>query len=167
MADARGLRRGAAALVTGVDRGGKINFHLHQNINTIVRGGHAGGEVAPDAAEVEAFIARWRASEGAERASFPSFINEFCALLRIERPQPPTSDAEAVAYRFEYPVKLSGPDGPGTTGRIDLYRKVCFVMEAKQSRLRGQPKEILPAGGPATSRPARRADAAAPIAGLT
>lgn len=107
----------------------------------------SGGEVAPDAAEVEAFIARWRASEGAERASFPSFINEFCALLRIERPQPPTSDAEAVAYRFEYPVKLSGPDGPGTTGRIDLYRKVCFVMEAKQSRLRGQPKEILPAGG--------------------
>ncbi|MCP4563591.1 MAG: class I SAM-dependent DNA methyltransferase [Bosea sp.] len=97
--------------------------------------------------EVEAFIARWRASEGAERASFPSFVGELCELLRAERPQPPTSDTEAVAYRFEYPVKLSGPDGTATTGRIDLYRKTCFVMEAKQSRLRGQPKEILPAGG--------------------
>lgn len=107
----------------------------------------SGGKVAPEAAEVEAFIARWRMSEGAERASFPSFISEFCELLQMERPQPPTSDAEAVAYRFEYPVKLSGPDGTGTTGRIDLYRKICFVMEAKQSRLRGQPKEILPASG--------------------
>lgn len=101
---------------------------------------------APDATEVEAFIARWRMSEGAERASFPSFISEFCELLQIERPQPPTSDVEAVAYRFEYPVRLSGPDGSGTTGRIDLYRKRCFVAEAKQSRQRGQPKEILPAG---------------------
>ena len=107
----------------------------------------SGGKVAPDAMEVEAFIARWRASEGAERASFPSFVGELCELLRAERPQPPTSDTEAVAYRFEYPVKLSGPDGTATTGRIDLYRKTCFVMEAKQSRLRGQPKEILPAGG--------------------
>lgn len=108
----------------------------------------SGGKVAPDALEVEAFIARWRMSEGAERASFPSFIGEFCELLRMERPQPPTSDAEAVAYRFEYPVRLSGSDGSGTTGRIDLYRKRCFVAEAKQSRQRGQPKEILPAGDP-------------------
>ncbi len=105
-----------------------------------------GGGVAPDAAEVEAFIARWRISEGAERASFPSFISEFCELLRIERPQPPTSDAEAVAYRFEYPVRQFGPDGSATTGRIDLYRKSCFAMEAKQLRLKGQAKEILPAG---------------------
>lgn len=105
-----------------------------------------GDESSPDATEVEAFIVRWRMSEGAERASFPSFISEFCELLRMERPQPPTSDVEAVAYRFEYPVRLSGPDGSGTTGRIDLYRKRCFVAEAKQSRQRGQPKEILPAG---------------------
>lgn len=62
----------------------------------------SGGKVALDAMEVEIFIARWRASEGAERASFPSFISEFCELLRMERPQPPTSDTEAVAYRFEY-----------------------------------------------------------------
>jgi SAM-dependent methyltransferase len=105
-----------------------------------------GGGNSPDVTEVEAFVTRWRMSEGAERASFPSFINEFCTLLRMERPQPPTSDREAVAYRFEYPVKLCGPDGYVTTGRIDLYRKRCFVMEAKQSRLRGAPKEILPAG---------------------
>lgn len=108
----------------------------------------SGGKVAPGALEVEAFIARWRMSEGAERASFPSFIGEFCELLRIERPQPPTSNVEAVAYRFEYPVRLSGSDGSETTGRIDLYRKRCFVAEAKQSRQRGQPKEILPAGDP-------------------
>ncbi|MGX1790549.1 class I SAM-dependent DNA methyltransferase [Bosea sp. NPDC055332] len=105
-----------------------------------------GDRSSPDATEVDAFIARWRMSEGAERASFPSFINELCILLRMERPQPPTSDPEAVTYRFEYPVRQFGPDGSATTGWIDLYRKSCFVAEAKQLRLKGQPKEILPAG---------------------
>ena len=97
--------------------------------------------------EVEAFITRWRVSEGAERASYAQFLSELCRLIGVERPQPPTSDTDAVTYRFEYPVRF--PDGRGghTTGRIDLYKKGAFVLEAKQSRLKGQAKEVLPAQG--------------------
>lgn len=35
-----------------------------------------------------------------------------------------------MTYRFEYPVKFRDPAGTATTGRIDLYKKSCFVLEA-------------------------------------
>jgi SAM-dependent methyltransferase len=107
----------------------------------------SGGGAEPGDGEVEGFIARWRASEGAERAAYAQFLTEFCRLIGVETPLPPTSDAEAVTYRFEYPVKFRDPSGASSTGRIDLYKKSCFVLEAKQSRLKGQTKEILPAQG--------------------
>ncbi|SDG77791.1 class I SAM-dependent DNA methyltransferase [Bosea robiniae] len=125
----------------------------------------SGGGSEAEAA-VEAFIARWRLSEGAERAAYAQFLSEFCGLIGVEPPQPPTSDSDAVTYRFEYPVRF--PDGSGghSTGRIDLYRKGAFVLEAKQSRLKGQAKEVLPAQGalpfaePAGPRGRRGADRA-------
>ncbi|MBN9454892.1 MAG: class I SAM-dependent DNA methyltransferase [Bosea sp.] len=126
----------------------------------------SGGGSETEAAEVETFIARWRLSEGAERAAYAQFLSEFCRLIGVEPPQPPTSDSDAVTYRFEYPVRF--PDGQGghSTGRIDLYRKGAFVLEAKQSRLKGQIKEVLPAQGalpfaePAGPRGRRGADRA-------
>jgi len=101
------------------------------------------GGAKPVEDEVEAFITRWCVSEGAERASYAPFLSEFCRVIGVERPQPPTSDTDAVTYRFEYPVRF--PDGQGghTTGRIDLYKKGAFVLEAKQSRLKGRPKALL------------------------
>ncbi len=125
----------------------------------------SGGGSEAEAA-VEAFIARWRLSEGAERAAYAQFLSEFCSLIGVEPPQPPTSDSDAVTYRFEYPVRF--PDGQGghSTGRIDLYRKGAFVLEAKQSRLKGQAKEVLSAQGalpfaePAGPRGRRGADRA-------
>lgn len=126
----------------------------------------SGGGSEPAEDEVEAFIARWRVSEGAERAAYAQFLSELCLLIGVEAPQPPTSDSDAVTYRFEYPVRF--PDGQGghTTGRIDLYKKSAFVLEAKQSRLKGQAKELLPAQGalpfvePAGPRGRRGADRA-------
>ncbi|WP_199087532.1 class I SAM-dependent DNA methyltransferase [Bosea sp. ASV33] len=124
------------------------------------------GGAEPVEDEVEAFITRWRVSEGAERAAYAQFLSELCRLIGVERPLPPTSDTDAVTYRFEYPVRF--PDGQGghTTGRIDLYKKGAFVLEAKQSRLKGQAKEVLPAQGalpfaePAGPRGRRGADRA-------
>ncbi|WP_306224064.1 class I SAM-dependent DNA methyltransferase [Bosea beijingensis] len=126
----------------------------------------SGGGSESEMAAVEAFIARWRLSEGAERAAYAQFLSELCRLIGVEPPQPPTSDSGAVTYRFEYPVRF--PDGQGghSTGRIDLYRKGAFVLEAKQSRLKGQAKEVLPAQGalpfaePAGPRGRRGADRA-------
>lgn len=60
-----------------------------------------GGGAGTDVAAVDAFIAKWRVSEGAERAAYAQFLTEFCRLIGAETPLPPTSDAEAVTYRFE------------------------------------------------------------------
>ncbi|PZU84001.1 MAG: class I SAM-dependent DNA methyltransferase [Chelatococcus sp.] len=125
------------------------------------RGRAEGGDTT-----VAAFIARWSASEGAERAAYAQFLNEFCALIGVDQPEPPTSDREAVTYRFEYPVRFADSAGAGSVGRIDLYKKSAFVLEAKQSRLKGQSKEVLPAQGalpfvePAGPRGRRGADRA-------
>lgn len=92
--------------------------------------------------QIEDFIARWAASEGAERANFQSFANELCDILGVERPAPSVSTAERNVYAFERAVEFKEPDGSKSIGRIDLYKKGCFVLEAKQSRLKGRSKEI-------------------------
>jgi len=126
----------------------------------------SGGGSVPAGEEVEAFIARWRVSEGAERAAYAQFLSELCRLIGVTPPEPPTSDSDAVTYRFEYPVRFADPAGGSSLGRIDLYKKGAFVLEAKQSRLKGQAKEVLPAQGtlwpaePAGPRGRRGADRA-------
>ncbi len=79
-------------------------------------------------APIAAFIARWQASGAAERANYQLFLSELCDVLEVERPHPATADPAANAYVFEKPVPLPH----GATGRIDLYRRGCFVLEAKQ-----------------------------------
>lgn len=105
------------------------------------------GQVEAGDDSVAGFVARWSASEGAERAAYAQFLNEFCALIGVDAPQPPTSDPEAVSYRFEYPVRFPDMSAAGSHGRIDLYKRGAFVLEAKQSRLKGGRKEIMPAQG--------------------
>ncbi len=83
--------------------------------------------------KVAAFIARWSASGAAERSNFQSFLLELCDLLDLPRPDPATPDTERNAYVFERPVTFTdGASGGTSTGFIDLYRRQCFVMEAKQ-----------------------------------
>ena len=90
-------------------------------------------------ASLHAFIARWHASGAAERANYQLFLAELCAVLDVPAPDP-TSPAEAEnAYVFEKAVPLPH----GTTGRIDLYRRGCFVLEAKQGSDRPEPAAPL------------------------
>jgi hypothetical protein len=78
------------------------------------------------------FIERWAKSGAAERANFPHFLVELCDILGVPRPDPATPDASRNAYVFERAVPLHHPDGSTSTGRIDLYKRDCFVLEAKQ-----------------------------------
>lgn len=80
----------------------------------------------------EAFVERWSASGGAERANFQSFANELCALLEVERPEPACADPELNTCTFEYPVTFHHAGGTTSTGFVDLYKRNAFVMEAKQ-----------------------------------
>lgn len=79
------------------------------------------------AGNIEGFIARWAGSGGQERANYVLFVGELCEALDLPRPRPAPAD-----YCFEHPVTFVEADGTRSTGRIDLYKRDCFVLEAKQ-----------------------------------
>ncbi len=82
---------------------------------------------------VEAFIARWQHAGGTERANYQLFLTELCTLLDLPQPDPAEDDTRDNAYVFERRVTMHNPDGSERNGFIDLYRRDCFVLEAKQS----------------------------------
>ncbi|AHJ99396.1 class I SAM-dependent DNA methyltransferase [Hymenobacter swuensis] len=77
------------------------------------------------------FEARWKNSGGAERANYGLFLQDLCDLLEVPRPDPTTDDPTQDQYVLERAVQFN--DGPKkSTGRIDLYKRGCFVLETKQ-----------------------------------
>jgi hypothetical protein len=81
---------------------------------------------------VAEFVRRWHASAAAERANFHSFCNELCDLLAVPRPDPARQDERDNAYVYDKTVWFDDGDGKRTANFIDLYKRACFVMEAKQ-----------------------------------
>lgn len=84
------------------------------------------------ATDVTEFIARWQASAAAERANYQLFLTELCELLSVPQPEPTKPKVEDNAYVFERDVTFQNLDGTTSSGRIDLYKRGCFVLEAKQ-----------------------------------
>ena len=119
--------------------------------------------MSPD--PVAKFIARWSDSERAERANKDLFLTELCDLLALPHPDPAGPDSTENAYVFERAVPLHHPDGRATVGKIDLYRRACFVLEAKQTAVAARPEnqaptaddelalDLAPAGSPPAARP--------------
>jgi len=86
---------------------------------------------SPSAA-VENFIAAWQASGGAERANYQLFLSGLCDLLGVPRPEPTKPDDRDNAYVFERTVTWQHGDGGTSANFIDLYKRGCFILEAKQ-----------------------------------
>lgn len=85
--------------------------------------------------DVDAFISRWSAARGgAERANYQMFLSELCEALGLPRPDPASDDTAGNDYVFERGVKRRESEGMASTLRIDLYKRDCFILEAKQSR---------------------------------
>jgi hypothetical protein len=79
---------------------------------------------------IDVFIARWNGTEQAERANYQRFLDELCAALGL----PPLDPAKGAGgdYRYERGVTRHEADGSTSHRRIDLYKRGCFVLEAKQ-----------------------------------
>ncbi len=80
--------------------------------------------------DIAAFLTRWRGSGASERANYQLFLSELCDVLGVARPEP--SSATSRDYVFERDVRIVRDDGSESIGRIDLYKRGCFVLEAKQ-----------------------------------
>jgi hypothetical protein len=76
----------------------------------------------------DAFIAKWSGVTASELSTAQSFALDLCRLLDVPLPHP---DAEQ-QYMFERPVTFTHGDGSTSAGRIDLYKRGCFVLEAKK-----------------------------------
>ncbi|SDP53539.1 Type II restriction/modification system, DNA methylase subunit YeeA [Sulfitobacter litoralis] len=81
--------------------------------------------------QIDDFIERWLGSGGSELATAQSFAIELTELLGVPRPNVSDKDGDFLDYRFERPVTLTHT-GRKRNGRIDLYKKGHFILEAKQ-----------------------------------
>ena len=77
------------------------------------------------------FEALWKPSGGAEHANYGLFLQDLCNLIGVDRPNPTTDNPAQDTYVFERAVEFND-HGKKTTGRIDLYKRGCFVLETKQ-----------------------------------
>jgi len=82
--------------------------------------------------DIEDFIARWKETGGSEIANTQSFINELCALLDVPAPGGSKQNVRLNDYVYERSVFQDNGDGTQSFGRIDLYKRSCFILEAKQ-----------------------------------
>jgi len=79
----------------------------------------------------EDFQSRWQSAGGAERANYGLFLQDLCALLGVPQPDPTTDNPTNDAYVLERGVQFND-SGKKSLGRIDLYKRGCFVLETKQ-----------------------------------
>lgn len=83
-------------------------------------------------ADIDAFISEWRGTGGSELANTQSFINGLARLLGVDPPRGAKADDTANDYVFERRVFQDNGDGTESFGRIDCYKRGCFILEAKQ-----------------------------------
>jgi hypothetical protein len=100
------------------------------------------------------FIDRWSKSGGAERANYALFLSELCDILDVPRPNPTRPEDDDNDYVFERRIVFINPDSSHSFGRIDLYKRGCFVLETKQGIEKQDEEETLSAA--AQQRRARR-----------
>ncbi len=108
------------------------------------------GTGTPTLTPADRFIARWSDSERAERTNAPPFLIELCALLGVPAPDPARGGDGP--YRFERSVTHYDPEDRATTRRIDLYKRDCFILEAKQGANSRPQAELFALSSEATRR---------------
>ena len=111
---------------------------------TAAEGKPASAEDGTDPAAIDDFVGKWEKSGGAEMANFQTFAIELCELLGVPKPDAAQQQVERNDYVFERRVDYKFDDGTTARRRIDLYKRNCFVMEAKQSAKRIKARKAEP-----------------------
>lgn len=84
---------------------------------------------------IDELIAKWWGSKGgAERSNLGPFITDLCLALGLPLPGQAES-GKLGAYEYEGTVPGGSFRSVKGTGSIDLYKRGCFILEAKQSQL--------------------------------
>lgn len=94
-----------------------------------------------DQAALEKLIADFEQSGGSEMANAQLFLERLTRALGVEQPSPAQENTRHNDYVFERNVTFRHPNGTTSTGRIDCYKRDCFIWEAKQSAKRTKSRE--------------------------
>lgn len=94
------------------------------------------GEVDRDA--LEEVIAEAKASGGSELANYQLFVDRLAGALGVPKPAMAREENRLNDYVFERQVIFRHPNGTSSSGRIDCYKRDCFILEAKQSAKRAK-----------------------------
>lgn len=90
---------------------------------------------------LETLVAEAKASGGSEMANYQLFVERLTGALGVPQPAFAREETRFNDYVFERNVTFRHPNGTSSTGRIDCYKRGCFVLEAKQSAKRQQAVE--------------------------
>jgi hypothetical protein len=93
-----------------------------------------------------------RHAGGAERANYGLFLTDLCDLIGVPRPDATTDSPAQDAYVLERAVTFDDGAGKKSTGRNDLYKRGCFVLETKQGTDTASKTELAQLGLPAEKR---------------
>lgn len=96
--------------------------------------------------DIHKFIEDWKPSGGSEASNAQPFIDRLCAVLDLPQPAPARSANDLNDYVYERRVDFKHPNGTVSPGRIDCYKRDCFILEAKQSskrQLKNKPEDQL------------------------
>ena len=86
-----------------------------------------------DSTGLDDFLAKWRRSGASERSNYEGYLKELCRVLGVSEPEAAGPDDEKNAYVFDRRVTFRDPlTGEASPRYIDLYKRGCFVLEAKQ-----------------------------------
>jgi hypothetical protein len=91
---------------------------------------------AIDHAKLDVLIAESKASGGSELANYQLFVVRLCEALALPPPAMAKEENALNDYVFERWVAFKHADGSSTPGRIDCYKRDCFILEAKLSAKR-------------------------------
>jgi hypothetical protein len=94
-----------------------------------------------DTERLEKLIADVKPSGGSEMSNYQLFVERLTGALGLPQPEFAREETRFNDYVFERNVTFHHPNGTSSTGRIDCYKRGCFILEAKQSAKRQQAVE--------------------------
>lgn len=93
------------------------------------------------AGKLEKLVADIKPSGGSEMSNYQLFVERLTGALELPQPEFAREETRFNDYVFERNVTFRHPNGTSSTGRIDCYKRGCFILEAKQSAKRQQSME--------------------------
>lgn len=94
------------------------------------------GEVSTD--KLAKLVADVTASGGSELSNYQLFVERLTVALGLPQPEFAREETRFNDYVFERNVTFRHSNGTTSSGRIDCYKRGCFILEAKQSAKRAQ-----------------------------